>query len=77
MSYDIYGEILRSGHCEVHPHIHEPYPCSLCLADDRRREDDRRAEREYERQINAEYERYCEEMFVQHCMEEGGLLGLA
>lgn len=32
MSYDIYGEPLRRGHCEVHPHVHEEYPCSVCLA---------------------------------------------
>ena len=33
MSYDIYGEILRKGHCEVHPHVHEEYPCSFCMAE--------------------------------------------
>lgn len=31
MAYDIYGNNLRPGHCEVHPHVHEEYPCSLCL----------------------------------------------
>lgn len=31
MSFDIYGERLRPGHCEVHPHVHEEYPCSLCM----------------------------------------------
>lgn len=35
MSYDIYGEPLRRGHCEVHPHVHEEYPCSVCLAEKR------------------------------------------
>jgi len=33
MSYDIYGESLRCGHCEVHPHVHEEYPCSVCIAE--------------------------------------------
>lgn len=33
MGYDIYGNNLASGHCEVHPHINEPYPCSLCYAE--------------------------------------------
>ena len=33
MAYDIYGEPLRYGHCEVHPHVHEKYPCSVCLAE--------------------------------------------
>jgi len=32
MSWDIYGNPLRRGHCEVHPHVHEEYPCSLCLS---------------------------------------------
>ena len=31
MAFDIYGERLRPGHCEVHPHAHEEYPCSICL----------------------------------------------
>jgi len=31
MSYDIYGDTLAPGHCEVHPHIPEPYPCSVCI----------------------------------------------
>lgn len=30
MSFDIYGGRLRSGHCEVHPDVAEPYPCSVC-----------------------------------------------
>ena len=38
MSWDIYGEPLRRGHCEVHPHVHEEYPCSVCIADNRSNE---------------------------------------
>lgn len=33
MSWDIYGEPLRRGHCEVHPHVHEEYPCSVCISE--------------------------------------------
>lgn len=33
MAYDIYGNNLRRGYCEVHPNVHEEYPCSLCLAE--------------------------------------------
>ena len=33
MSWDIHGNPLSRGHCEVHPHIGEEYPCSLCLQD--------------------------------------------
>ena len=35
MSWDIYGNPLRRGHCEVHPHVHEEYPCSVCMAEKR------------------------------------------
>lgn len=40
MSFDIYGEHLQRGDCEVHPWVHEDYPCSICLSENaqRRRE---------------------------------------
>ena len=38
MSYDIYGNPLQRGHCEVHPHVAEEYPCSVCMADKRQRD---------------------------------------
>lgn len=38
MSYDIWGNPLARGHCEVHPHVHEEYPCSVCLSEKRHRE---------------------------------------
>lgn len=31
MPYDIYGNTLQRGHCEVHPDIPEEYPCSRCM----------------------------------------------
>jgi len=31
MPYDIYGNILQKGHCEVHPDVPEEYPCSRCM----------------------------------------------
>ena len=30
MAYDIYGNDLRRGYCEVHPHVHQEYPCDIC-----------------------------------------------
>ena len=30
MAWDIYGEHLRPGYCEVHPDVPESYPCHLC-----------------------------------------------
>ena len=31
MAFDIFGERLERGHCEVHPWVHQAYPCSVCL----------------------------------------------
>jgi hypothetical protein len=31
MPFDIYGHVLRDGYCEVHPNVHETYPCAMCL----------------------------------------------
>ncbi|MGL4973379.1 MAG: hypothetical protein ACRC6H_09575 [Culicoidibacterales bacterium] len=30
MPYDIYGNDLRRGHCEVHPYVNQEYPCGIC-----------------------------------------------
>lgn len=38
MAYDIFGNDLRKGHCEVHPHVHEEYPCSVCYAENREKQ---------------------------------------
>lgn len=38
MGYDIYGNILSRGHCEVHPHVHEEYPCSVCVSEKNRQD---------------------------------------
>ena len=39
MSWDIYGNPLKQGHCEAHPHVAEEYPCSVCLSVRQQRED--------------------------------------
>ena len=44
MAWDIYGNQLRSGYCEVHPSVHEGYPCSVC------QEDQARAYQDYDQQ---------------------------
>ncbi len=30
MAFDIYGNNLRQGFCEVHPHVQQEYPCGIC-----------------------------------------------
>jgi hypothetical protein len=47
---DIYGEPLAGGHCEVHPWVHEEYPCGVCLADNHRHCSEQ-----------AEYDAWCEQ----------------
>lgn len=44
MAFDIYGSTLRAGHCEVHPHVHEDYPCTLCYLEKERHEMQREQE---------------------------------
>jgi len=70
MAYDIYGNYLKLGHCEVHPNIKEPYPCSQCELE---REEDRRIgiedgyysemEQDYYRYLQDEYEYWLEQRF--------------
>ena len=58
MSWDIYGQPLRSGHCEVHPDVHEEYPCSLCFMEKDRQEEKNQEEDEYNVYIEREYMKY-------------------
>jgi formate dehydrogenase assembly factor FdhD len=44
MAYDIYGNNLRKGYCEVHPHVAQEYPCGLCDMDRQTQEARRRHE---------------------------------
>jgi hypothetical protein len=37
MAFDIYGERLTPGHCEVHPWVAEEYPCFQCGVEDQAR----------------------------------------
>lgn len=52
MAYDIYGNNLRRGYCEVHPHVHEEYPCSVCLSESRREKEDKKS---YEQEMAKQY----------------------
>ncbi len=70
MSHDIYGGSLRRGHCEVHPHVHESYPCSVCLETDHRLQ---LQEREYEKAMIEEQKQNDEERHKEWLLE--GLRG--
>lgn len=46
MAYDIHGNQLERGHCEVHPWVHQEYPCSVCLSDNKKQEQQRPTQQE-------------------------------
>lgn len=56
MSWDIHGQPLTPGHCEVHPEIGHPYPCYRC-------QDEREAERALDFQAEQEYEALAAEKY--------------
>lgn len=56
MAYDIHGNILRRGHCEIHPHVAEEYPCSLCYEQDRKWKNYKEQEKEYYKAMNSAFE---------------------
>jgi len=69
MAYDIYGDHLRRGYCEVHPDVHEEWPCSECLAESRARENGRQR---YDEEMEAQRIQHDEEMrrqFETDCAE--------
>jgi hypothetical protein len=66
MAYDIYGNNLRRGYCEVHPQVHEEYPCSLCYAEEKQMKDRRRQE------DNQRYEQAVEVKSFEQLQHEWG-----
>lgn len=70
MAWDIYGNTLTPGYCEVHPWIHEEYPCHLCELMDEEYQEQRRQDdlirAHHEEQIR-EYQQDQELEFVVSC----------
>lgn len=65
MAWDIYGNNLRRGYCEVHPYVPEEYPCYICM-----QEIDRENERHYEQQRQDDLVRQYNEQQECEAMEE-------
>jgi len=59
MSYDIYGQTLRRGYCEVHPDMHQKYPCDMCMANEREYYENSVDRDHYEQEM---WEQYCKDM---------------
>ena len=66
MSYDIYGQSLRRGHCEVHPEMHQEYPCDICIGNERESYEDTVSRDHYEQEM---YEQYCRDMISEIIVE--------
>lgn len=67
MAYDIYGNRLKPGHCEVHPDVPERYPCYLCYQEEQARLD---AERYAQEMMEEERSRWLEEEQLRQPEEE-------
>lgn len=71
MSWDIYGNPLRRGYCEVHPNVHEEYPCSICMAERNHPQINRHAHEEFER---LQYEFAHQGDYIRHLESERAAL---
>ncbi len=55
MAFDVYGNHLKPGYCEVHPDVREEYPCSECIGESHRPEPIREPEPTIEDMCNHQY----------------------
>lgn len=64
MTYDIYGNPLRRGYCEVHPDVAEEYPCYQCLLDE-----GEKRRKQPEQQPEPDFDEHIQEM-VEQCLSD-------
>lgn len=74
MNYDIFGNSLRSGFCEVHPWVEMPYPCSECAHDDAETRALKAAEDAYYADLERDYNRSLIVMEFDDLSEHGAML---
>ena len=55
MPYDIYGNNLRNGFCEVHPYVEQEYPCQICCQEIEREKQRQQENREHSQLQNEQY----------------------
>lgn len=75
--WDIYGNPLRRGHCEVHPHVREEYPCIICRMQSMKREENKQREREYYAAMQEEHNREMQLAYEIEMLDNGIIAGLA
>lgn len=66
MAYDIYGDLLERGHCEVHPWVPEEYPCRECQRDEERRQHYVNMEREYLEALECAHKEFLEKQELEY-----------
>jgi hypothetical protein len=64
MAWDIYGDTLERGHCEVHPWVHCEYPCPTCIAEQKRNQELKRQENEHYAAIEREHYKEIEQNHI-------------
>lgn len=69
MSFDIYGEHLLPGHCEVHPWVHSEYPCPVCC---QQSGEDKRLNDQYEKECNEQFDIEMHTRLVEHLLCQDG-----
>lgn len=69
--WDIYGNPLRSGFCEVHPDVRGDYPCALCIQESHESERAREYEEGYRQFLETEYVIACAEQLLADGVCEG------
>lgn len=63
MPYDIYGQDLRNGFCEVHPYVEQEYPCQICCQEIEREKQRQRENREYQQSLNEHYQQSLKKLY--------------
>lgn len=63
MAYDIYGNNLKPGYCEVHPHVGEEYPCWICCKEIEQENERQRMNRQFQEAQNKDFEKAIQEQY--------------
>lgn len=71
MAFDIYGDPLRKGFCEVHPQVNEEYPCSLCYSEEAQKNMKMSGEKpRKQKTLKQRYEDICDEYINAFCQKQ-------
>lgn len=69
MAFDIYGNDLRPGYCEVHPQVGEEYPCWICCKEIDQENERQRLNREFQQAQDRDYQKAMEKEYLESVSE--------